>query len=66
MEHRWNEIDRGTRVKTCPSATFFTTNPTCTDLGSNPGLRGWTVLLLPLDSEEVYLKILLIAKLIQY
>jgi hypothetical protein len=42
MEHRWNEIDRGkrtTRRKTCPSATLSTTNPTCTDPGSNPGLR---------------------------
>jgi hypothetical protein len=43
MEHRWNEIDR---VKpkysggTCRSATLSTTNPTWTDLGSNPGLRG--------------------------
>jgi hypothetical protein len=37
MEHRWNEIDRG---KTYPSATSSTTNPTRTDLGSNPGLRG--------------------------
>jgi hypothetical protein len=37
MEHRWNEIDRG---ETCPSATLSTTNPTWTDPGSNPGLRG--------------------------
>jgi hypothetical protein len=50
MEHRWNEIDRGkpkysgenrsTRGKTCPSATLSTTNPTWTDPGSSPGLRG--------------------------
>jgi hypothetical protein len=26
--------------KTCPSATLSTTNPTWTDTGSNPGLRG--------------------------
>jgi hypothetical protein len=32
--------NRSTRGKTCPSATFSTTNPTCTDPGSNPGLRG--------------------------
>jgi hypothetical protein len=37
VEHRWNEIDRG---KTCPSATLSTTNPTCTDPGSNQVLRG--------------------------
>jgi hypothetical protein len=29
-----------TRGKTCPSATLSTTNPTWTDLGSNPGLHG--------------------------
>ena len=43
MEHRWNETDRGkptTRRKTCPSATLSTTNPTWTDPGSNPCLRG--------------------------
>jgi hypothetical protein len=32
--------DRNTRGKTCPSATLSTTNPTWTDSGSNPGLRG--------------------------
>jgi hypothetical protein len=32
--------NRSTRVKTCPSATLSTTNPTSTDPGSNPGLRG--------------------------
>jgi hypothetical protein len=43
MEHRWNEIDRediNTRGKNCPNATLSTTNPTWTDLGSNPCLRG--------------------------
>jgi hypothetical protein len=42
MEHQWNEINRvkpTTRRKTCPSATLSTTNPTWTDLGSNPSLR---------------------------
>jgi hypothetical protein len=32
--------NRSTRGKTCPSATLPTTNPTRTDPGSNPGLRG--------------------------
>jgi hypothetical protein len=32
--------NRRTRRKTCPSATLSTTNPTWTDLGANPGLRG--------------------------
>jgi hypothetical protein len=37
----WNWENRSTRgKKTCPSATLSTTNPTCTDPGSNPGLRG--------------------------
>jgi hypothetical protein len=53
MEHRWNEIDIGKPKysggggeaevlggKTCLSATLSTTNPTWTDPGSNPGLRG--------------------------
>jgi hypothetical protein len=43
MEHRWNETDRGKPKysgKTCPSVTLSTTNPTWTDPGSNPGLRG--------------------------
>jgi hypothetical protein len=44
MEHRWNETDRGkpkySGEKTCPIATLSTTNPTWTDPGSNPGLRG--------------------------
>ena len=31
--------NRGTRRKTCLSATLSTTNPTWTDPGSNPGLR---------------------------
>jgi hypothetical protein len=32
--------NRRTRGETCPSATLSTTNPTSTDLGSNPDLRG--------------------------
>jgi hypothetical protein len=32
--------NRGTRGKTCPSATLPTTNTSWTDPGSNPGLRG--------------------------
>jgi hypothetical protein len=32
--------NRSTRGKTCPSATLSTTNPTWTDPGSKPGLRG--------------------------
>jgi hypothetical protein len=32
--------NRRTRGKTCPSATLSATNPTWTDPGSNPGLRG--------------------------
>ena len=32
--------NRSTRRKTCPSATFSTTNPTRTDPASNPALRG--------------------------
>jgi hypothetical protein len=44
MEHRWSETDRGkakySGEKTCPSATLSTTNPKCTDPGSNPNLRG--------------------------
>jgi hypothetical protein len=32
--------NRGTRRKTCPSATLSTTNPTWIDPGANPGLRG--------------------------
>jgi hypothetical protein len=34
------EENLSTRGKTCPSATLSTTNPTWTDAGSNPGLRG--------------------------
>jgi hypothetical protein len=42
MEHPWNEIDRGKPKNSGgkPSATLSTTNPTWTDPGSNPGLRG--------------------------
>jgi hypothetical protein len=32
--------NRGTRGKTCPSAILSTTNPSWTDPGLNPGLRG--------------------------
>jgi hypothetical protein len=32
--------NRNTRRKSCPSATFSTTNLTWTDTGSNPGLCG--------------------------
>jgi hypothetical protein len=32
--------NRSTRGKPCPSATMSTTNPTWTDPGSNPDLRG--------------------------
>jgi hypothetical protein len=32
--------NRSTRGKSCPSATLSTTNPTWTDPGPNPGLRG--------------------------
>jgi hypothetical protein len=32
--------NQSTWGKTCPSATLSTTNPTWTDPGSNPGLRG--------------------------
>jgi hypothetical protein len=32
--------NRITRGKTCPSATLSTTNPTWTNMGSNPGLQG--------------------------
>jgi hypothetical protein len=42
-EPKWNDIDRKnqrTRRKTCPSATLSTTNPTWSDLATNPGLRG--------------------------
>jgi len=39
----WIDTDKGNRTsgrKTCPIATFFfTTNPTWTTLGSNPGFR---------------------------
>jgi hypothetical protein len=46
MEHQWNEIDRGKPKysggggEICPSTILSTTNPTWTDPGSNPGLRG--------------------------
>jgi hypothetical protein len=44
MEARRNDTDtentKRTRRKTCPSATLCATNPTWTDPGANPGLRG--------------------------
>jgi hypothetical protein len=38
MKLTWE--NRSTRKETCPSATLNTTNPTWTNPGSNPGLRG--------------------------
>jgi hypothetical protein len=38
MKVTWE--NRSTRGKTCPSAILSTTNPTWTDPGSNPDLRG--------------------------
>jgi hypothetical protein len=35
-----SEENRRTRIKTCPSDTLSTTNPTWIDPGANPGLRG--------------------------
>jgi hypothetical protein len=40
VEWNWQGKTRNTRGITCPSATLSTTNPTWTDPGSNPGLRG--------------------------
>jgi hypothetical protein len=40
VEWSWQGENRSIRGKSCPSATLSTTNPTWTDLGSNPGLRG--------------------------
>jgi hypothetical protein len=44
MEHWWNEIFSGkpkySGNKNCPSATLSTINPTWTDPGSSPVLRG--------------------------
>jgi hypothetical protein len=57
MEHQWNEIDREkptTRRKTCPSATLSTTNPTWTDPGSKPGLRGVRPATNPLSHGTAY------------
>jgi hypothetical protein len=43
-QRRWNDIltgeNRRTRIKTCPSVTLSTTNPTWIDPEANPGLRG--------------------------
>jgi hypothetical protein len=38
MEHRWNEIDRGKPKNS--GKNLSNTNPTWTEPGSNPGLRG--------------------------
>jgi hypothetical protein len=40
MEWNWQGKTEVLGEKTCPSATLSTTNPTQTDPGSNPGLRG--------------------------
>jgi hypothetical protein len=40
VEWNWQEKTEVLRGKTCPSATLSTTNPTWTDPGSKPGLRG--------------------------
>jgi hypothetical protein len=40
MEWNWQGKTEVLGEKTCLSATLPTTNPTWTDLGSNPGLRG--------------------------
>jgi hypothetical protein len=36
--------NRSTQGKTCPSAILSTTNPTWSEPGSNPGLRGVHIL----------------------
>ena len=43
MKQEWNDRDKGKPKywkKTSPSATRFTTDPTRTGLGTNPGLHG--------------------------
>jgi hypothetical protein len=40
VEWNWQGRTEILGGKTCPSATFSTTNPTWTDPGSKPGLRG--------------------------
>jgi hypothetical protein len=37
---KFTEENRSTRGKTCPSATLSTINPTWTEPGSIPGVRG--------------------------
>jgi hypothetical protein len=37
---KWTGETRSTQGKTCPNATLSTTNPTWTDPGLNPVLRG--------------------------
>jgi hypothetical protein len=41
MEHRWNETDREHKsnwIKTCPTATLYTTNPTVAVIKPKPPL----------------------------
>jgi hypothetical protein len=40
VESRWDDNGRAIPRKTCPSVTLSTTNPTYTNSGANPGLRG--------------------------
>ena len=40
VELNWQEKTKVPGEKTCPSTTLSTTNPTWTEPGSNPGLRG--------------------------
>ena len=43
MEHLWNDTDKGQQKyleKSCPSATFSTTDLTCTGMRWNPALLG--------------------------
>jgi hypothetical protein len=40
VEWNWQRKTEELGEKTCPSATLSTTNPTWTNPGSNPGLRG--------------------------
>jgi hypothetical protein len=50
--------NRSTRGKTCPSATLSTTNPTWTDQGSSPGLRGGRPVIIRLNQGTAHLKVL--------
>jgi hypothetical protein len=40
VEWYWQGETKKLGRETCPSATFSTTNPTCTDLGANLDLHG--------------------------